>query len=45
MSKEKEAPAPYSSDGKGFVGEGRGAPEAQINTKQLEEKLKEKKEE
>jgi hypothetical protein len=37
MNKEK-APPPYSDDGQGFVGEGRGAPEAPINPKEPEQK-------
>lgn len=39
MTKEKpNAPLPYSEDGQGFVGEGRGAPEAPLKQKETEQK-------
>ena len=43
MTKEKlGAPRPYSDDGQGFVGEGRGAPEVPINPKESDQKQDEK---
>jgi hypothetical protein len=36
MSKEKQAPDPYTENGQGFIGEGRGAPQAPINSPKKE---------
>lgn len=38
MQEKKTVPWPYTNDGRAFVGEGRGAPEAKIKPKQ--EKMK-----
>ncbi|TSD05692.1 MAG: hypothetical protein Greene07147_397 [Parcubacteria group bacterium Greene0714_7] len=42
MQEKKNAPWPYRSDGRAFIGEGRGAPEAKIKPKSEEKMVSEK---